>query len=314
MVKKIAKEKELADQEIKQLISFVQRRSPGHPLWAITVRQHFDHCIEQEMEALRAGGHTKEYEEAGSQLRDIRLRLGLDYIPFGQRILSTRELHMGQSVWLPTSSETPPHWMRTDVSGLDEAYFYLRLPDLAALEKPKFKPGNEVECQMWREDDGRYTFRAALIRFDTAPATLVFRHTSQLSRIQSRAHFRIRHNQPVSLGILNAPANGSEEGIAERPVVTHLHGRITNLSAGGLALITQQPIPRHVFLRLTLELPETEPVEVNGRIVSATPLPNGQHLVRIAYLGLAEEMREKIAKHVLRHQQLNLLSTEKGRE
>ena len=312
-IKEIVREKELSDNEIALLFAFIERWSPGDPLRVVTVRQHFDACVDSEIERLAARRDAAKTEAAAVALRDIRMRLGLDYVPFGQRIHSTRELYEGQSMFVAPASATTPNWTRMNVASLDEACFYMSAADKSPGAGPHLRPGDKVRCRMWREEDARYAFTAVLARHEEAPPLWAFHHTSELKRMQSRSHFRVRHNQTTSVGIVNAPVDGNMSDVAKRPTVTRFRGRITSLSAGGLALVMNQAVPRQVILRITVEVPDAGPLEVNAHIVSTVPISGGRHLVRAAFTGIEEQAQDAIARYVILRQQHRAAEDEKAK-
>ena len=69
-------------------------------------------------------------------LREIRARLGLDFVSYGQPIQSTRELNVGQPLWLAPSGLQNPRWQRASVVAMDEAFFHV-----AARQDPR-QPGD----------------------------------------------------------------------------------------------------------------------------------------------------------------------------
>jgi hypothetical protein len=301
-VEAIAREKELSQEELEILRGMLHRRCPGAPLRAITVRQQFDRCVEDEIAALTAAKDTRALERQGELLRDIRVRLGLDYVPYGQRIHSTSELYRGQAVWAADQTGADLKWRRLNVTAVDEACFHLAPSGDEPL--PALRPGDSVQCRMWREEDARYAFSVVLTRSSEEPPEWLFRHTADLQRTQSRAHFRIRYEPGVSLGIVNAPVDGDMTDVAERPVVARLRGRFISLSGGGFAVMVDQPMPRQVLLRATLELdPETPPVDVTARIVTTAPLSAGRYLVRAAFAGMSDELRDQVTHFVFHKQQ-----------
>ena len=91
--------------------------------------------------------------------------------------------------------------------------------------------------------------------------------------------------------------------LAERPLVTKLRGRITNLSAGGCALVVQQSIPGQVLLRIVVELDDWEPFDLFARIVATTPISGGRTFVRTSFVAIDDEKRDKIARYIMRRQQ-----------
>lgn len=301
-VRKIAKEKELTEEERKLLMGVLRRQAPQAPLRAVTIRQQFDACVDKEMVETVAQADARVVEKRGVQLRNLRTRLGLDYIPLGQRINSTRELYHGQVMWVARKEDAASEWRRMVVAWVDEAHFHLTLQE--AGKAPGFKAGDELRCRMWREEDARYAFKVRVLRLEDQPPTWVFRHALRLERMQSRAHFRIRYEEAVNVGVLNAPRDGDMSDVDQRKVVTRLRGRTTSLSGGGLAVVVPQPVPKEVLLRLSLALdPEAEAIQVTVRPVATAPLSSGRHLVRGAFVGISDETRETITHFVFRMQQ-----------
>lgn len=303
-VNKIAKEKELTAEEQSVLNDLLRRWSPGEPHRAATVHQYFDECVDEEMAALRSKGDAAEFERVGTVLRDIRMRLALDMVPIGQRIFSTRQLYSPQEVWFVDAKESPPRWKRGLVQCVNEAYFNVGMA--VDVEPPKYAEGAAVRFRLYRDDDARYTFTARFVRRESGPIGLTFAHTAELDRIQSREHYRVRHEQATNVGVMDGPVDGEvSETSAPRRVITRLRGKIVNISAGGLAVVVPQPVPSQVMLRVTVDLPleRTHSFDVDARIVAMNPLPAGRYLIRAAYVSIDDEHREAVAKYVMHKQQ-----------
>lgn len=300
----IAREKELTPEEHGLLEQVARHWCPNEPHHMVSVRHTFDKAVESEMERVKNDGGVNAFEQTGVLLRDIRSRLALDYVPLGQRIHSTRELFVGQEIWISRISASPPKWIRGSVSTIDEAYLGVRVVGPID-EKPVFEKNEELRVRMWREEDARYMFTVRFAREDREPPALLFFHTSELTRVQARDFYRVRYEQNVTIGILNAPVDGSDKDTRDRQVVTKLRGRITNVSAGGLALVAPQAIPSQVLLRVTLEfnVAGLEPVTVDARMVSSIPLSGGRHLIRATFTGIDDQARESIAHFVMHRQQ-----------
>jgi hypothetical protein len=119
----------------------------------------------------------------------------------------------------------------------------------------------------------------------------------------------VRYNQEITLALL-ASFSGTDAGPLDRRVVTRLRGRISSLSAGGLAVVTQQTVPLQSRVRLSLEIPGERPFEVEASVVGAEPLAGSRHLVRVMYEGIREEQRDVIARYVLLRQRPRSVSAE----
>ena len=303
-VEKIAKEKELTSDEKAVLSKLLHRWSPGEPHRAATVHQYFDECVEAEMKALRANGDLAEFERMGTVLRDIRMRLALDMVPIGQRVFSTRQLYSPQEVWFVDAAESPPRWKRGLIQNVNEAYFSVGMA--VDVDPPRYFPGGNVRFRLYRDDDARYAFTTKFARRESEPVGIAFEHTSELERIQSREHYRVRHEQSTNVGVMDGPVDGiADDTETPRRVVTRLRGKIVNISAGGLAVVVPQPVPSQVMLRVTVDLPleRTKGFEVDVRIVAVNPLPAGRYLVRASYVRIDDEHREAVARYVMHKQQ-----------
>jgi hypothetical protein len=169
------------------------------------------------------------------------------------------------------------------------------------------RTGATVKCRMWRDDDARYLFDMKLDSNHPSLPGLRFFHTTAMERVQGRQHFRVRHDQTADLGVINKPVDSVDEAdVADlyvRPIVTSVRGRITNLSAGGFATVVHQPVSKSVFLRAVLDLEESEPLTTISRIVSVNDMAAGRLLLRTQFVGLSQDDRERIAKHVTVKQQ-----------
>lgn len=303
-VESIAKDKGCSAEELRILRAVIRRWAPDDPLRVITMRQDFDRCVEKEMDSLLQRGDEQELERTGTLLRDIRSRLALDFVPLGQRIYSTRELYQGQDVWFAREADKPPQWIRGSIALSNEAAFHVAPKDTLDSGRPAFQPDVPFRFRLFRDEDARYAFTTRYLRWVKEPTELVFRHTSKLERIQAREHYRVRHEQPTNVGVMNAPLDAGSP-TRDRRIVTRLRGQITNISAGGFALIVPQAVPAQVLIRVTLELEleAAEPFEVDARIVGTTPLPGGRYLIRAALYEEDSAKRELIARYVVHRQQ-----------
>lgn len=297
----IAEEKELSTDEWREIQSLIRRHAPEDPLRVMTVRQQFDTCVSEAMESLLKAGDSNRYQHYGTLYRDIRIRLALDYVPIGQRIHSTRELMNNQRIWIANASERPPTWFEMKVVNVDEAHLALERPDDAA--PPRLNPGDTVLCRMWRDDDARYVFDMQFAERRSDPDAFLFVHNAKLERIQARQFYRVRHNQSATFAVITKSPDGDDSDAYTRNVTASVRGRITNLSAGGMALVVNQVVSKQVLLRTTLELAEAEPLTVVAAIVADSNLAGGRHLLRTTFVGLEHEDREKIARHVTIKQQ-----------
>lgn len=293
--------RDISTDEAELLDQVVRKHHPNHPLKAITLRHDFEACVEAEMSQLKKSGDKKAFEERGAGLRDLRCQLGLDYIPIGQRISSSRDLGSGQWMSVSRAEEGNQPWFRMMVETVDEAYLYVSRHGKDAA--PTFREGETIRCRLWRDEDARYIFTTKVVVFDDPPPAWRLEHVSDMQRVQTRAHFRVRHDQTTMVGLINAPVDGDLSNIGKRRIVTKFRGRITSLSAGGCALVLQQSVSKQILLRIGIELPREDPIEVEAEVVAVSAISGGRHLIRTHFVAVDDARRDKVAKYVLLRQQ-----------
>jgi c-di-GMP-binding flagellar brake protein YcgR len=296
-VEQIARDKDLSPSEWERLKSSIARYSPDEPLRAATVRFEFDRCVEREMARVRELGDWEAFEAVGLELRDVRNRLGMDYVPYGSRLFSTREAPTGLKMCL-TPMEDRSEWLTGTIVEVDEAFLRVRVSEGASHRKVP-RPGQRILCRLWRDDDARYTFTAAFVRAEADSTEWLFEHTSTMERVQSREFFRIRYEQTVTVRVVES---APDELRGER-TVTQLRARVTNLSAGGLALVVHQPVPAHARLRMAMDLTGGERVELEARIISTSPIGAGRWVLRANFANIDDETRESLVRFVMLQQQ-----------
>jgi len=299
----LANDKDFTRDEKNILEDLARRFAPEEPFRVGTMRQVFNRCVDAVMDEALKSGDKKLFERRGAVLRDIRVKLGLDYVPFGLRIQSTRELYTKQPVWVSSAPDLDHAlWTRMVVAQVDEGHFYLAHED--ETPPPSVRTGDTIHFRMWREEDARYEFNARIVSTQASAPEWELSHTTRLRRLQARAHFRIKYDAAVEVGVLSAPRDGEMTGIAARPIVTRLRGRITSLSGGGYAVVVTQPVPKQVLLRVLFEIdPAQGPLLTNARIVGTIDISGGRHLLRAQFVGLSEEEREVVTRFVFQTQQ-----------
>ncbi len=304
-IRDIFEDKKLAQSEINLIENVIERHNPTNPLHAITTREGFGKCIEAEMDAVAAEHNSSNFRDVGIQLRDIRNALGLDYIPIGKPIFSTREIHVGQHLSIATQGGHKPRWHTMIVQDVDEAYLYVSPPKKT--QAPQFEDGSNVSCSLWRDEDARYTFDSRIVMHGEINAQWRLSHNAQkMNRTQDRKHFRMRFEQTLTVDILNASLSDDEKHLKKRKTVTKLRGKITSLSAGGCAIVFQQSVTKNVFLRMEIELPGVPPITLVSKIVGMSNISGGRSLIRTQFLATTNEERDIITRYLLRKQQENL--------
>lgn len=297
----IMNEKDLTADEKTYLRDLLERYARKDPQHAITSRRPFERVVDAEMARLAQANRADLYEATGQVLRDIRSKLGLDYAPIGQAILSTRDLYIAQVMDLQHAGTE--HAAPFVLKRVNEAYLYLRAKGDGHRPPGDMVPGAISKVHMWREEDARYAFNLRFERYDHAEEAWVFHHADKLNRYQARAHFRIFYDHAVTLGLASPPKNGNEPHSQGGAAIDRIRGRVTSLSAGGLAVQIQQPIDKKLRLHTELDLADEGTVDTVAEIVAIHALPGGRYLVRAHFIAMDDEVRDQIARYVTRRQQ-----------
>lgn len=301
-LRELMADKELTRAEAALLESIIRRWSPDTPVRPATSRRMFGECVNKEMARLDAAKDRRAFAKVGQQLREIRRRLSLDYTPIGQQIESTRDLMHGQLVNVGRDPKEKNRFIPFAVVSVDEAYMLLR-PLADGMHPPEsYGRGQKLPCRIWREDDGRYTFDLAFDDIEGEDRLWRFNHSQSLVRHQAREYFRVSYSEAVETEVLDAPVDGDYSDVGDRPAVTRFEGRVTSLSAGGLAVNLPQAISRHVLLRMRLGLEGQEEVEVIGAIVSVQGDPGGHYAARCRFVATSQDAQDAIAHYVTRRQ------------
>ncbi|MEE2659148.1 MAG: PilZ domain-containing protein [Candidatus Latescibacterota bacterium] len=207
------------------------------------------------------------------RLANIRATLGYNEVSVDRALISTRQINQGQAlmVWLDEVGESEGEFRPWLALHCDEARLTLApmLREDASVES--FRPGDEINVRFWREGDTEYRFHATIRERDTPGRSLDVAHVLRMERVQQRDYYRIHMNTPVLLyAIAPEPEIAEEEEAATllREVeaelaeadpedgagpeeaqndgedldallcaATQVHGRVVNLSAGGIAVI-----------------------------------------------------------------------------
>lgn len=300
-VRDLFDEREVRGEDRNLLLAIINQYEPEHPGRAVTKRHVFDRCMEHYFQTLAATSDPETIAQRGAQLRDVRSRLGLDYVPIGQRILSTRELYDGQVLWASPASGLEPRWFHLRNIKVDEAFFYV-VP-IGKDGAPEFKPGEDVKFRLWREDDARYLFEARIFQAEHEPVMWRVSHADRLTRNQARAHYRIRFDATVQVSILNESAGESGESLEASAPVTQIYGRIASLSGGGMAVHFQQPLPKQILMRVPFQLPGQERSYVAFvRPTAAQNVGGGRSVVRGKFVAMDDETRDGITRYIFQKQ------------
>jgi hypothetical protein len=161
------------------------------------------------------------------------------------------------------------------------------------------------------DEDAQYEFNAKISFHGESHAQWRLSHnTEKMNRTQSREHFRMRYEQNTNIGVLNVSAFEEPQYIRQRKPVTSLRAKITSLSPGGCAIVFAEPIARHVFLRVDIEIPDEPVMQLDAKIIATSNISGGRSLVRARFIATEQEERDLIARFLRKKQQATITPEE----
>ncbi len=304
-IRTIIIEKEFSEEEARILTEVIEKYEPKNPINVVTIRQHFNRCVQKYIQDLRKGATFEELDHIGEVLKEVRIRLGMDYIPYGQRIYSTVELYTGQTLWFCPKSGSSEVWRKGKVAEVNEAYF--RVAPLTAQDRVNLRGGDEVAFRTWRDDDGRYQFVTTYRAKDEN--VYIFDHVYSLERFQTRAYLRVKVDTILDVNIIKISGKYDLSQISAEDIPYKVEfrtkARVVNISAGGCALLIDRDIDEDMFIQFELDLEdEGEPrvVKLIMKILEKLNVSLGRYMYRGAFVGVSNELRERLVKYVYKLQ------------
>ncbi|MEO2083866.1 MAG: PilZ domain-containing protein [Desulfurobacteriaceae bacterium] len=195
-------------------------------------------------------------------VKEMREKLGFDYVPYFVPITSTKDIELFQpaKLYLPDKSS-----YEVALFDKDERFMYWAVID--ENKRPRGIEGKPVTISFIRKGDGIYKFEGIVEStfIDNGKYILKIPHTFELTRYQRREHARVEVEIPVRFGFYNK--------VQEEMVWTD--GEIVDISAGGAKVcisldklgIELQPTTE-VVLKFKLQ---DRPLHFKGVIVNVYP-------------------------------------------
>ena len=234
---KEAKDRGLTDEQIKVLWEY-SRQLGRDPFLSLEFKAPFERVVDL---YLKTDPNPDE-----ELVRDMRSKLGFDYIPYFVPLTCTKDIELFQPAKLIL-----PEGGRADVAlyDKDEKYMYWAvieggggLPELV---------GRNVKIQFVRRGDAIYTVEGPVedAYFDAGKLVVKIPHTFEMSRYQRREYARVEVELPAALGVYNKKEQKHEWVKAE----------IVDISAGGVKIcvplsIVQKELPIGMEVLVAFEI------------------------------------------------------------
>jgi len=303
----LAARKGLTRQEIRQMYDLAKRARVASPFPLATSALRFDEAIDAELARLK---RTADEGDSIAQIYSaIRQKLGLNEIPLGHALPSSRFLSAGQQLVVGKADARSEPGYPAEIIALDDAGITVSWPARGD-KKADVHVDDRLRVAMWRANDARYFFdtdvKNALSEMEPR---LVLRHTRDITRVQSRKFYRVEVSIPVVLHYVPGERAVSETSV-DMPVgavsrVRRFSARLTTLSGGGMSMVCDQNIPVDSVLRSHIPLEGIgAPAPVACRVLNAsTSRRAGKYVLRAQFVAIDEEDRDRLFRYVSLKQQ-----------
>jgi c-di-GMP-binding flagellar brake protein YcgR len=176
-------------------------------------------------------------------IRDMRSKLGFDYVPYFVPLVTTKDIELFQPGKLILPDNT-----RYDVALFDKDERYMYWAVIDSIPHYSFE-GQKVTITFIRKGDGIYTIESVVEGsfMDNGKLVLKMPHTFELNRYQRREHPRVEVELPAKIGI----PKEIKEGDKVRIEYEWVDGEIADISAGGAKVCVKRGV-------LEKELPPSE--------------------------------------------------------
>ena len=300
--KQLLLDKNIPTDGIDIFLSLLHKYTSNAPLQVLHHHRQYEEFVDSVMPEQPEAFDFIELDTLGELLRLVRSSLGLDFIPTGQRIYSTRELHPGQHIAMLPLSQEQSGWGTCKISAINDAFFHVVVE--ARVDLGKLSNLKRIGFSLWREDDARYTFSTSIANFQQSSGELILHHSNDLDRIQSRAHFRIRYRKEINIEVLSVQDSTSFAALISSKVVRECNGEMYSLSAGGISFVIEQQLDPGNMIRIHLPLLEdANPLSLEARVVGSSEMGTSRSLIRCAFVGISDNAQETISQFVLQRQQ-----------
>lgn len=309
----LAARKGLTRQEIRVMYELAKRSRISSPFPLAASALRFDEAVHSELERLR---RTADEGDSVAQVYGaIRNKLGLNDVPLGHALPSSRFLSVGQAFVVGTADAGGEPGYSSEVVALDDMGITVSWPARGD-KKVDVRLEERLRVAFWRSNDARYFFDTEVK--STLPEMeprLVLRHTRDITRIQSRKFFRIEVSIPIVLHYVPGEHADSETTV-DMPVgamsrTRRFSARLTTLSGGGMSMVCDQNIPVDSVLRSHIPLEGVgTPAPVACQVISASMSRRaGKYVLRGQFVAIDEEDRDRLFRYVSLKQQEYIAET-----
>ncbi len=247
-------------------------------------------------------------QEAGqvsADIAELRHKFGFRPPPRGFALNSTREIGVGQVVYIVLSQH---HFLEGRVDRVDERFQVVRLS--AGQPAQRIVNGSDVWIYFNRPGDARYSGVCRILKNDSDERgqRVTLSHCEKLQRDQRRQDFRVEENRTICLWVIDTYLQEADDPYKILADRLPERAMLEDLSAGGASVIFHREMPVHQGIYINLDPADTYGLPVvRGTIVRVHRRGRiNRWALSVRFEDLRPSERQRIVRHVFRREREEL--------
>jgi c-di-GMP-binding flagellar brake protein YcgR len=192
-------------------------------------------------------------------------------------------LRQGQQITLYTSNNPP---IQTIVTGNIQSYLAIENPNNPSGGSYRFPKNSEVRVRCVFENGKVYRFDSKIRQTTKIEGVniLLVEHVKNMQEVQMRRYQRKEMNRPTYFQQVEIVSEGSGKKATKRAVVNNNRkflGQIEDISAGGCAVFSRNPLKKGALIKLSFDIGQTQGVIAFGKVLHfnvVKPLGGTMHI------------------------------------
>jgi hypothetical protein len=284
---------DLNEEEIEVVRAMARRLRGGDANEFFEALSPFEQGIDSEVtDALTTAPSDAALQEKEALLASVRKKLHFTVVEQGVPIASTRNLSSGQQVWILGPKKTVLG--QAMVTLVREFSFNVKLSPDDFERMPAFE--SPLRMAFTRKADGIYGIEVPIVFVDPQAGTITCRHTLTFKRNQLRQDVRVETDFTVSVRCI---ATETGDGTVQDPSAFQV--KMTDLSGGGFAFITDRALSVNDILSVTAASSKLSLGGLQAKIVAQSPVlsgTTGRTRYHAKFVNVDFETKESIIKYV----------------
>jgi len=266
--KNAAKTTGLADTHIETLLNIIENYKVKSPFLLLQNGPTLDSALGKAMNAIDYTSAREEVKEAQKlTLFHIKQIIELNSQK-GGKISNTRQLRVGQDLLLVSENKR-----RYDsrVSSNQNNVLLVRPPTDKMGNMVKMKKWTPLTVFFWKKSGEGYNFSSKVVGYRNVQGkfALLIQHSNKVSLAQQRRYRRKELNRAAYFFHVHIANYGVGKKKEKRAIISERSslGHIQDISAGGCAIRTTNPLKLGALLKIQFEVGQRKPVISFGKVV-----------------------------------------------